>query len=684
MVFETLLHSDLKEGVRNKQLTGNLFSGDNGGNRITVEITDNGQPATVSGGVTGYVIREDKKTVVITNGTLSGNRASIVLPASAYTVIGQVSIVIKVGTTTVGACTAYVYRSTTDAIVDPGHEVPSVEELLAYIEDCIAATAGANSATLAASSATASANSAASSATQAASSASSAATAANSAATSANTAALAAQSATSAATAATEQVNSAILASESATASANTAALAATSAAEYANEVAESVESEIDRLDDTKAPMIPCEVGESAIAEITDGADGMPMEMTVEIEPMQSGTGDPSPENIRPIIGRTYLRICNTGKNILGGIDFANAIKTAIPNANIDTTTKVVSFAQGNPSDYSVIYRGRTTVAYSYPFKENTRYTIILTGYNSNTSSNSTNLRIYYTDGTYDPVPFGSTDATKTTNAIVTDANKTVNYITKINSKGTGYFYYDECGIFEGVLTVQDFEAFKGAYTTITFPDPPGTVYGGTLTVNKDGSGVLTVDKQYITIDENSTIYQSSSDDYKTQFGVYSSEFGFPYIGSTQYATKCDTYNPPTTFRNQANRLNNDIVAYYGAFSSVSGTKRWVVWRDDRFNTLSDMEAWIASNNIHVIVGLANPVIYTFTASQILSLLGTNNVWANTGNILSVDYSADTKTYIDSANETQDATDTAIKAMIADSDSVVATESHAEGDVFIC
>lgn len=145
-VFETVLKSDLKKPVQVKQLSGNLFSGDSGGNKITVEVLDNGSPATLSGTVTGYVIREDNSTVTISNGTLTENKASITLPASVYTVVGRVSIVVKVGTTTVGACTAYVYRTTTDTIVDPGSVVPDISELLALIGECEDATTAASTA----------------------------------------------------------------------------------------------------------------------------------------------------------------------------------------------------------------------------------------------------------------------------------------------------------------------------------------------------------------------------------------------------------------------------------------------------------------------------------------------------------------------------------------------------------
>ncbi len=144
-MFETWLKSDLKRPVSVTKLSGNLFSADNGGNLVGVEVYDNGEPVELEGVVTGYMIRPDKGTLII-DGTLDGNKASIVLPASAYVYVGQFSIVIKVGSTTVGACCGYVYQSTTDTIVDPGHVIPSIDELLQKIADCEAATTAANEA----------------------------------------------------------------------------------------------------------------------------------------------------------------------------------------------------------------------------------------------------------------------------------------------------------------------------------------------------------------------------------------------------------------------------------------------------------------------------------------------------------------------------------------------------------
>ena len=148
-VFETWLDCDLQKPVEVKALKGNIFSADAQSNKISVRILDGGQAASVSGTVSGYVIRNDGATVII-DGTLTNNIASIVLPASAYTIVGTISICIRLISgnvkTVVGACTGYVYQTSTDTIVDPGHIIPSLDELLAKIAACEAATTAANAA----------------------------------------------------------------------------------------------------------------------------------------------------------------------------------------------------------------------------------------------------------------------------------------------------------------------------------------------------------------------------------------------------------------------------------------------------------------------------------------------------------------------------------------------------------
>lgn len=154
-VIETWLRQDLNRMVRVQSLQGQVFSLDDGGNLIGVRVTKDGEPVSLAGTVTGYCILSDGQTVNVTGsgnaGIQNGNEAYIVLPQLAYSVPGQLSIVIKITQnstiTTLAACTGYVYRSRTDnEVVPAGTPIPDLSTLEEAIANANAATTRANTA----------------------------------------------------------------------------------------------------------------------------------------------------------------------------------------------------------------------------------------------------------------------------------------------------------------------------------------------------------------------------------------------------------------------------------------------------------------------------------------------------------------------------------------------------------
>ena len=141
-VVVTNLVCELQEAVKVRYLDGNLFSLDNQGNQINVEVLDGGDPATISGSVSANVIRSDGGTVAVSTGSISDNVVSVILPQAAYAIPGVVSIVIKLTAsgvvTTIAAIVANVYQSSTDTVVDPGTIIPSIQSLISAIEAAIA------------------------------------------------------------------------------------------------------------------------------------------------------------------------------------------------------------------------------------------------------------------------------------------------------------------------------------------------------------------------------------------------------------------------------------------------------------------------------------------------------------------------------------------------------------------
>lgn len=149
-------------------------------------------------------------------------------------------------------------------------------------------------------------------------------------------AAEAAKAAQQAETSATEAKDNAITAkddAENAKDIAETAkddAIAAKNAAEQAKTAAETAAENVPIIDDTLAAgnrtwssqniiekLCPPLIGNGNPVVVSDCIKGYPMKITASWEPTQAGSGDPSPENIRAISGKTSVTVTGCGENLL-------------------------------------------------------------------------------------------------------------------------------------------------------------------------------------------------------------------------------------------------------------------------------------------------------------------------------------------------------------------------------
>lgn len=223
------------------------------------------------------------------------------------------------------------------------------------------------------------------------------------------------------------------------------------------------------------------------IATFDDGADDVPVkQLTVSIEPVQSGSGDPSPENLRPITGWTGANVFASGKNLLGGEALRDSVMFAMPSATDNPDERFVSFSAAGKLQYDFSTLNRLDKAFS----SGSRFTFVMTFRKAGGTNGLSNMVVYYTDGTYSIIPGIPSATTKATIVFTTPAGKTVDRFSKTNQANTTQLYYDECGIFEGVLTADDFMAYQGAVISASWETEAGTVFGGTLDVP---NGTLTV-----------------------------------------------------------------------------------------------------------------------------------------------------------------------------------------------
>lgn len=350
----------------------------------------------------------------------------------------------------------------------------------------------------------------------------------------------------------------------------------------------------------------PAKEASGAVATFESEFEDAPLKSCiVQIEPVQAGSGDPSPENVRPITGWTGCEVQRTGVNLFGGEAFAYAVKAVGDKAQIDKDEKTFTFTRsvkGEDDSYNRIIK---------PIKAKT-ITVIITY--SNTARNNC-LRISYSDGTSDVIDLNNSNNQKTTIAVTSNTSKIVDSITlSYFSSNATKVYYEESGVFEGTVTADDFVPYTGQTYPITFPSEAGTVYGGSLDVL---NGVLTVEMAMV--DLGTLTWLSGG----VRFSAYVSNL--PNKLARTVAIICTKY---------AALCNNEPYPSKGEKVIYGGNSR--VYVHD--NTYTDAESFKeAMSGVQLCYELATPIHYPITANQINSLLGTNNIWADTGDV-SVEY----------------------------------------------
>lgn len=221
----------------------------------------------------------------------------------------------------------------------------------------------------------------------------------------------------------------------------------------------------------------------------SDGAAANVKNLRVTITPTRSGSGEPSPDNVRPIVGVSSVAVTRTGKNLWGGSKLIADITGANPNSAVSGTKVTYASGYNDP-----VY------AYNVPyakgiFRENTRYTFVMKYQHSGGGVGLVNLKVKYTDGTEYRMfkeHSGGSYLDDGTAVFVSPAGKTVLYLTNDFHNGSTTLDSALCGIFEGAATLDEFEAYRGQTVTVTLTDGanPLTVYGGALDVT---TGTLTV-----------------------------------------------------------------------------------------------------------------------------------------------------------------------------------------------
>ena len=335
-------------------------------------------------------------------------------------------------------------------------------------------------------------------------------------------------------------------------------------------------------------------------------------------------------ENICPINGWEEMTVSRTGVNLFGGLPLAQSIyNTAYETtAKIDTENHTVEFTRGAQHEDGS-YRG---IIFD-KFKSGKQYTFIFSA-SQNTAGTNNSIRIVYSDGSTYAVGIKGTD--KTIYRYTTPVGKSVAYIALDYFGSTlTTLYCDECGIFEGVVSVDDFEPYNGTTIPIDWQSEAGTVYGGHLDVL---TGMLTVDRAMVDLGTLTWTYRNTGYNTKPFLAPLENAL-LPNISPIIVPALCSRY--PQVPPNQMNTAGRDLVYAIGFY--FDGRKELQIL-DSNYTDAQTFKT--AMDGVQLVYKLAEPITIQLTPHQVNSLLGQNNIFANTGDS-SVEYRADTKLYIE-------------------------------------
>lgn len=381
------------------------------------------------------------------------------------------------------------------------------------------------------------------------------------------------------------------------------------------------------------------------IATFVDGSDNPLKALTISIVAQQSGTGDPSPTNVRPITGWTGAVVNRCGKNFLA--------KPFVYNAQIDKTISNCFYLKAGTYNFS--FKNSTATSW--------RLGVVLIDENGE----------YLSATQYMPSPYMSYNTT--VNAWIDGSNnvtktKNINIVKSCYVRMT-FLLGDTTAetTFTDVLlefgnTQTAYEPYNGNTYNINWQSVAGTVGNGTIAPLTGVLSNVSLCANYVGGNsENWYVSQVGSQ------GYYASIISISNASQpTNKAILCNRFVGVKHTNRSYNNLYYAWVTPEGALNIVQ----------DVATTAAEWKTWLQSNNLQIVYDIATT--YQLTPTEIRSLLGINNVWADCGSITELKYTRDLNLCINdiiarlealesaSSNRSLSVSPTLTKSLTSDSD----------------
>jgi hypothetical protein len=355
---------------------------------------------------------------------------------------------------------------------------------------------------------------------------------------------------------------------------------------------------DISALETLVDSIFPVDTESGNPAVITDAFGGACKSLKLTLEPIQSGSGTPSPQNVRPIIGRTQSVVTRTGKNIISVSEIEQGgFNNGVPQRELTIRCSIYRFIKVSPGEKLTLSATATKILKG-----------VLIYYRNNANDYSgadgnsgfSALPHTYTipdDIEYVCIGFGYTDDTNITSSAISNAQL------EIGSTTTAY------------------EPYNGESITRTYGT---TIYGGSDDVTGEGAvseyGLVEFDGS---VDEN---WQTglAPNCFSTARGEVPAD-----LAPSKYITSSFEPSDSAVTGKMYVGTNYINVCYTAVIANVT-----------------DWRTYLSSHPLQICYKLTTPTSIPLTAQNITLLHG-DNVLTTDADSIECEYSADIALYID-------------------------------------
>lgn len=345
----------------------------------------------------------------------------------------------------------------------------------------------------------------------------------------------------------------------------------------------------------------PKTIGPAPIATFTDGVDGAILgECVVNIEPVQVGSGDPSPTNVRAISGWTGANV-----NVAGG---KNLFKISTTSSTINGVTFSVNSEAG-----TVTVNGTASATTYFPLLTSRKSILpsgnyIVSGCNGG-ASGTYGIYIYGDPKT------GQSDVLQYDSEISITGTQLLSIIIYPGQTYSGLVFHPMIRL--ASETDPTFEPYRGNTYPISFGEA-GTVYGGTLDV---GTGVLTVTHKSVHLGAKEWV---RGDIYF--YTVFPNDSFAPSLHGYGARCICSMFTPVTK---NASLLGENELSFNS--TNISASSGSIAIKTSEYSDIESFTLGVTGQTF--VYPLATPQTYQLTPVQVRTLLGLNNIYTDTGNI---------------------------------------------------